>query len=186
MMTTSRTRRTKAVNLPLVLIGESEMTFQLARHPGNDAHHTSDGFPAHQQNEMLLSIQKFPPVIKLSFRIVCDPNMNYKVAPPFEKERKEMSLLKRKFSCWVEVDHSSGGHTLESLLNGSQPPLSPNRSQDFYGSLHLGRGGIRWAGILSSRETQFYTSVGIASEQGQRSATFEPWFSKEHSSQTFR
>ena len=61
MMTTSWTRRTKAVNLPLVLIGgESEMTFQLARHPGNDAHHTSDGFPAHQQNETLLSIQKFP------------------------------------------------------------------------------------------------------------------------------
>ena len=83
------------------------------------------------------------------------------------------------------MDHSSGGHTLESLLNGSQPPLSPNRSQDFYGSLHLGRGGIRWTGILSSRETQFYTSVGIASEQGQRSETFEPWFSKEHSSQTF-
>ena len=110
--------------------------------------------------------------------------MNYKVAPPFEGEKGNV-FVEREVFLLSEVDHSSGGHTLESLLNGSQPPLSPNRSQDFYGRLHLGRGGIRWAGILSSRETQFNTSVGIASEQGQRSKTFEPWFSKEHSSQTF-
>ena len=153
MMLTSWTRRTKAVNLPLVLIGESEMTFQLARHPGNDAHHTSDGFPAHHR--MKCCFQS-----KNSLQISCLSELSaiqiwiIKLLRLL-KERKEMSLLKGKFSCWVEVDHSSGGHTLESLLNGSQPPLSPNRSQDFYGSLHLGRGGIRWTGILSSRETQF-------------------------------
>ena len=123
MMMTSWTRRTKAVNLPLVLIGVSEMTFQLARHPGNDAHHTSDGFPAHQQNEMLLSIQKFPPVIKLSFRIVCDPNMNYKVAPPFEGEKGNVFVEKEVFLLSRSGPLFRRSHTRKSPEWESTPPL---------------------------------------------------------------
>ena len=125
---------------------------------------------------MLLSIQKFPPVVKLYFRIVCDPNMNYKVAPPFEGEKGNVFVEREVFLLSRSGPLFRRSHTRKSP-EWESTPLSPNRSQDFYGSLHLGRGGIRWRGILSSRETQFYTSLGNASGQGQRSETFEPWFS---------
>ena len=185
MMTTSRARRTKSVNLALVLINWWEWNdFSTGA--------TSRKWrPSHirwlsrtSQNQMLLSIQKFPPVVKLYFRIVCDPNMNDKVAPPFEGENGNVFVEREVFLLSRSGPLFRRSHTRKSP-EWESTPLSPNRTQDFYGSLHLGRGGIRWRGILSSRETQFYTSVGIASVQGQRSATFEPWFSKEHSSQTF-
>ena len=191
MMTTSRTRRTKAVNLALVLINWWEWNdFSTGA--------TSRKWrPSHirwlsrtSQNQMLLSIQKFPPVIKLYFRIVCDPNMNYKVAPPFEgRDRKCLCwkgsfLVESKWTTLPEVTHS------KVSWMGVNPPSPRIEIKTFMMEvLFRTRRNLipnRWTGILSSLETQFYTSVGITSGQGQRSATFKPWFSKEHSSQTFR
>ena len=110
---------------------------KLVRHPGNDAHQM-----------VLTPITKWnvtfyretwleSAFVQLSFTDVWQrANMNYGVEPSLnERKKREMSLLKGKFSCWGKVEHSSGGHTLESLLNGSQPPHPPGvvSEKDFSG-----------------------------------------------------
>ena len=77
------------------------------------------------ENEMSREMWLESAFVQLSFTVVWEQIWIMKLSHLWMKERKkrEMSLLKRKFSCWGKVEHSSGGHTLETLLNGSQPPL---------------------------------------------------------------